>query len=46
VFAAQALGRIGAAAAAALTDLRDAARYAPDAVRQAASAAVRQIEGE
>ncbi len=45
VFAAQALGRIGAAAAAALPDLRDATRYAPDPVRQAALAAVRQIEG-
>lgn len=46
VFAAQALGRIGSAAAAALPDLRDAADYAPDPVRQAALAAVRQIEGE
>ncbi len=46
VFAAQALGRIGAAAAGALHDLREAADYGPEPVRQAASAAVRQIEGE
>jgi HEAT repeat protein len=46
VFAAQALGRIGPAAAAALTDLRDAATYGPEPVRQAASQAMRLIEGE
>jgi HEAT repeat protein len=45
VFAAQALGRIGSGAAGALTELRDAANSAPDAVRAAAAQAIRQIEG-
>lgn len=45
VFAAQALGRIGPAAAGALPDLQDAAAYGPDPVRQAAAQAVRQITG-
>lgn len=45
VFAAQALGRIGAAAAAALPDLRDAARGGPQSVRDAAQQAIRLIQG-
>jgi HEAT repeat protein len=44
VFAAQALGRIGPAAAGALGDLRDAAGYGPDAVRQAALQAIRLVQ--
>jgi HEAT repeat protein len=46
VFAAQALGRIGPAAVAALTELRDAATQGPELVRQAAQQAVRLIQGE
>jgi HEAT repeat protein len=46
VAAAQALGRIGAPAASALPDLQDAIRFGPDALRQAAQQAVRQIRGE
>ncbi|QEG27417.1 HEAT repeat protein [Gemmata obscuriglobus] len=45
VYAAQALGRIGSAAAAALPDLRDAARHAPEPLCAAAQQAVRQIQG-
>lgn len=45
VFAAQALGRIGAAAAAALPDLRDAISTGPESVRAAAQQAIRQIQG-
>jgi HEAT repeat protein len=45
VFAAQALGRIGAGAAAALGDLRDAYAYGPEPVRAAASQAIRLIQG-
>lgn len=45
VFAAQALGRIGPAASGALGDLRDAAGFGPDAVRQAAQQAMRFIQG-
>jgi HEAT repeat protein len=44
IHAAQALGRIGPAAAAALPALRDAARTGPDALRLAAEQAIRQIE--
>ena len=46
VFAAQALGRIGPAAASAITDLRDAVAFGPEPVRQAAQQAVRLIQGE
>jgi HEAT repeat protein len=46
VYAAQALGRLGPAAAAALTELREAAANGPEAVRLAAQQAVRQIQGE
>jgi HEAT repeat protein len=46
VFAAQALGRIGPAAAGALGDLRDAAGFGPDAVRQVARQAIRLIQGQ
>jgi HEAT repeat protein len=46
VFAAQALGRIGPTAAGALGDLRDAAGFGPDAVRQAARQAIRLIQGQ
>jgi HEAT repeat protein len=46
VFAAQALGRIGPAAAAALTDLHDAASQGPEPVRQAAQQALRLIQSE
>ncbi len=46
VFAAQALGRIGAAAAVAIPDLHDAISYGPAPVRTAAHQAVRQIQGE
>ena len=45
VYAAQALGRIGAPALAALGDLREAARLSPEPLRQAAQQAVRQIQG-
>jgi HEAT repeat protein len=45
-FAAQALGRIGSAAAGALTDLRDAATYGPESVRTAAQQAIRLIQGQ
>jgi HEAT repeat protein len=45
VYAAQALGRIGPPAAAALPDLQDAARHGPDQLRLAARQAVRQIQG-
>jgi HEAT repeat protein len=45
VFAAQALGRIGPAAAAALPDLRDAAHAGPTPVRDAAQQAIRLIQG-
>ena len=44
VYAAQALGRIGAAAAPAVSDLQTAARSGPDALRQAARQAVKLIE--
>lgn len=44
VYAAQALGRIGPAAAAALGELRDAARHGHDALRQAAQQAARLIQ--
>jgi hypothetical protein len=46
VFAAQALGRIGPTASGALGDLRDAAGYGPDPVRQAARQAIRLIQGQ
>jgi HEAT repeat protein len=46
IFAAQALGRIGPAASGALSDLREAANYGPDAVRQAALQAIRLIQGQ
>ena len=46
VYAAQALGRIGSAAAPALSDLKDAAQNGPDALRQAARTAIRLIEGQ
>ena len=45
VFAAQALGRIGASATAALVELREAARHAPEPLRQTAQQSVRQIQG-
>ena len=45
VHAAQALGRIGPAAASALPDLRDAILHGPDALRQTAQQAVKQIQG-
>lgn len=45
VFAAQALGRIGPAAVAALPDLRDAAHAGPTPVRDAAQQAIRLIQG-
>lgn len=45
VHAAQALGRIGPPAAAALADLREAILHGPDALRQAAQQAVKQIQG-
>jgi HEAT repeat protein len=44
VNAAQALGRIGPAAAAAVGELRDAMRFGPAALRQAAEQALRLIE--
>ncbi len=46
VYAAQALGRMGAAAAAALGDLRDASYSGPEPVRTAAQQAIRQIQGQ
>lgn len=46
VYAIQALGRIGAAASAALGDLRDAATAGPEPVRTAAHQAIRQIQGQ
>jgi HEAT repeat protein len=45
VYAAQALGRIGPAAASALGDLRDAATAGPELVRTAAQQAIRQVQG-
>lgn len=44
IFAAQALGRIGPAAAPALSELQIAVRSGPDALRQAALQAIRNIE--
>ena len=44
VYAAQALGRMGPAAIEAISDLRVAARYGPDPLRQAAKQALRQIQ--
>jgi HEAT repeat protein len=46
VHAAQALGRIGPAAATALNDLRDAIRFGPDPLRQAAQQALRMIQDQ
>lgn len=46
VYAAQALGRIGPPATAALGELRDAARNAPEPLRQAAQQAIRQIQAQ
>lgn len=46
VYAAQALGRIGSGALAAVGDLRDAAHSGPEAVRAAAQQAIRQIQGQ
>jgi HEAT repeat protein len=45
VYAAQALGRIGPAASAALGDLRDAAHSGPESLRRAAEQSMRQIQG-
>jgi HEAT repeat protein len=45
VFAAQALGRIGAASATALDDLHDIATSGPSSVRKAAEQAIRLIQG-
>ncbi|HEX4608557.1 MAG TPA: HEAT repeat domain-containing protein [Urbifossiella sp.] len=45
VYAAQALGKIGPAAAAALADLKVAARFGPDTLRDAARQATRLIQG-
>ncbi|HJZ58798.1 MAG TPA: HEAT repeat domain-containing protein [Gemmataceae bacterium] len=45
VYAAQALGRIGAAAASAVDDLESAARVGPESLRQAAQQAIRLIRG-
>ena len=45
VHAAQALGRIGPPAAPALSDLWEAVRTGPDALRRAAQQAIRQIQG-
>lgn len=45
VYAAQALGRIGPAAASALPDLREAARTGFGTLRQAANQAIKQIQG-
>jgi len=44
VYAAQALGRMGAAAAPAVGDLRVAARFGPDPLRDAAKQALRNIQ--
>lgn len=44
VYAAQALGRIGEAAAGAISDLQMAARFGPESLRQAAKQALRLIE--
>lgn len=46
VYAAQALGRIGPPAAAALAELREAAGHAPEPLRQAAQQALRQIQAQ
>lgn len=46
VHAAQALGRIGPPATVALVELRDAARHAPEPLRQAAQQAIRQIQAQ
>ena len=46
VYAAQALGRIGAGATAALGELRDASVAGPEPVRTAAQQAIRQIQGQ
>ena len=43
-YAAQALGRIGRAAASALPDLRDVARTGPESLRPIAAQAIRLIE--
>jgi HEAT repeat protein len=45
VYAAQALGKIGPPAAAAVAELKAAARYGPALLREAAVQAVRQIQG-
>jgi HEAT repeat protein len=45
VAAAQALGRIGPPAVSALPDLHEAVRCSPEALRQAAQQAIRQIQG-
>jgi HEAT repeat protein len=45
VYAAQALGKIGPAAAAAVADLKAASRTGPDAVRDAARQALRLVQG-
>lgn len=45
VAAAQALGRIGSPATPALAELQDAIRFGPEALRQAALQAIRQIRG-
>jgi HEAT repeat protein len=45
VYAAQALGRIGPPAAAALNDLLEAASTGPESLRRAAEQSVRQIQG-
>jgi HEAT repeat protein len=45
VYAAQALGRIGAPAAPALADLREAARSGFESLRHAANQAIKQIQG-
>jgi HEAT repeat protein len=45
VYAAQALGRIGPPAVAALTELREASRHGFETLRQAASLAIKQIQG-
>jgi HEAT repeat protein len=45
IHAAQALGRIGPPAAAALNDLRDVLDSGPEALRRAAEQAIRQIQG-
>jgi HEAT repeat protein len=45
VYSAQALGKIGPAAVNALPDLKAAARFGPDALREAAQLAVRLVQG-